>query len=75
MKTALALSALLLGGCAASVTSSTPRSVVINAGLIDPGLPAAQAMADAQCKQHGRFALVRARPSPSSTEYVFGCIE
>ncbi|HJW12069.1 MAG TPA: hypothetical protein VJ598_09795, partial [Albitalea sp.] len=42
-----------LAGCAAQVTSSTPRSVIVSAGKPPTSAANAQAMADAECKKHG----------------------
>jgi hypothetical protein len=67
--------ALALCGCAAQVISSTPRSVIV-AGGAPPNAANAQALADAQCKQHGRYARMSARPVPYvSKDFVFECVE
>jgi hypothetical protein len=82
MRTLIAtLAALALAGCAAQVTSATPRGVIIDAGArLRPGLAGissaeAQRMADAECGKHGRFASMKARPDPTSNEYVFDCVQ
>lgn len=73
----MALSAL--GGCAAQITSSTPRQVIIDARVSSrAGISGgeAQKMADSECKKHGRFARMTGRPMQGvSTEYVFDCVE
>jgi hypothetical protein len=65
---------ILLSGCAAQVTSSTPRTVVVKAGFPDGGLEKALALADAECGKIGR----RARPvypiAPGTDRYAFDCI-
>lgn len=66
-----------LAGCAAKITSSTPRAVIIDAGR-PPTLSGgqAQAMADAECRKHGRYARMTGRPLPgATTEFVFECID
>lgn len=79
MKTKLTLAGLaaaLLSGCAATVTSSTPRSVIVDAGR-PPNLngASAQRLADAECAKHSRFARMSGRPNPGSNDYVFDCVE
>lgn len=69
---ALAALALALGGCAAKVVSTSPRSVVISAG--DARVQEAQDMADRECAKHGRFARMTSKPSPTSDQFAFDCI-
>lgn len=79
MKTLPALCcAGLLAGCAASVISSNPRSVVVDAGkppLASRSSADAQRLADAECAKHGRLARMTGRPEPYRNEYVFDCID
>ena len=72
----IALVLAALSGCAAQVTSSTPRSVIVNAGKPPTNAATAQALADAECKKHGRFASMKGRPSyGESNDYVFDCVQ
>ncbi len=73
----LVVTALALAGCAARIVSSSPRSVVVDAG-IPPAGKSAQAMqlAEAACAKHQRHARMVARPIyDESREYVFDCVE
>ena len=71
-----AIAVLALVGCAAQVTSSTPRSVIVNAGKPPTSAATAQAMADAECKKHGRYASMKGRPVyGESNDYVFDCVQ
>lgn len=64
-----------LSGCAATVTSSTPRSVVINAGSRNDSA-AAQTLAQQECQKHKRHARMTSRPMPNvSNEFTFDCVE
>lgn len=73
---ALVVLLVALGGCAAQVTSSTPRSVIVSAGKPPASAATAQAMADAECKKHGRYASLKGRPSyGESNDYVFECVQ
>lgn len=67
-----AMWAVLLAGCAAKVVSSSPRSVIISAG--DARVQEAQDMADKECAKNGRFAKITARPSPTSDQFLFDCV-
>jgi hypothetical protein len=78
MKLPIVLASLILVGCAGKVTSSTPRSVIIDAGNNITGATSADAqrMADAECAKHGRFAKMTGRPDRyNSNDYVFECIQ
>jgi hypothetical protein len=68
----VAVALVLLSGCAAQVISSSPRTVVVRAG--DARIAESQAMADAECAKHSRFARLIARPTPSSAEFIFDCV-
>ncbi|MCY1178479.1 hypothetical protein D9M73_188290 [compost metagenome] len=63
--------AAMTAGCAARVTSSTERSVIVRAGLIDAA--GAQAAADAECKKRDRHA--RLNGKLSTNEFVFDCVQ
>ena len=60
-------------GCAAQVVSSSARTVVVRAP--DNAIAKSQALADAECKKHGRFARMIDRPSARSAEFVFDCVQ
>lgn len=67
---------LLLTGCAAQVVSSSPRTVVIDAGVPPKWKSAdAQRLADAECAKHRRYARMVGRPNEDTREFVFDCIE
>lgn len=72
LRMAAALAALLLVGCAAKVVSSSPRTVVIRAG--GAYVAESQALADAECKKHGRYARLIERPSRTSAEFIYDCV-
>lgn len=67
----------LLCGCGATVVSSSPRTVVVDGGIPPNRNGAqAQALADAECARHGRYARMVARPVyDQSKEYVFDCVQ
>jgi hypothetical protein len=72
----LAIFFVTLFGCAAQVTSSTPRSVIVNAGKPPTSAATAQTMADAECKKNGRYASMKGRPVyGESNDYVFDCVQ
>jgi hypothetical protein len=60
-----------LSGCAAKVLSSSPRTVVVNAGSVEAGK--AQVAADAECKRHSKLARLASKPSPN--QYIYDCID
>lgn len=63
--------ALVLGGCASTqVVSSSPRTVIVKATVY--AAAEAQALADQQCKEHGRLARLVGKTRP--TEYIFDCV-
>ena len=64
-----AVLAVLVAGCAfpTKVLSSSPRTVVVQALKVSD----AQAMADAECKKHGRLARWA---SGDSVEFFFDCV-
>ena len=47
----------VVGGCAVSVVSSNPRSVVLNNSV---GRAAGQELAEQECQKYGRHAVIRA---------------
>lgn len=70
------LAAVAMSGCAATVVSSTPRQVVIDAGR--PPRPSGQvlALANQECARYGRYAQMVGRPIYGETsEYVFHCVQ
>lgn len=70
MRIALLLACLSLTGCAASVISSTERTVIIHVGFGDVGK--AQALASEECKARGLYAKLTGKLS--GTQYVFDCV-
>lgn len=62
---------MALGGCAAKITSSSERTVMVNAGSMDGA--GAQALADTECKKNGRFARLLTKPT-GDRQWVFDCI-
>lgn len=71
MKNVIAICAVLLAGCAAGVISSNPRSVVIGVGSERGG--DAQALADAECRKHNRYAKFNRKMS--QMEWSFDCVD
>lgn len=69
----LVAAALALAGCAAKVVSSSPRTVVVSAP--DNSVAEAQALADAECRKHSRFARLIGRPSRTSDQFTFDCVQ
>jgi hypothetical protein len=72
MKYVLFLVCLALSGCAVTVTSSTPRSVMINAAPAQAA-EAANA-AEVECQKFGRHARLIERPRPFNPEFIFDCV-
>lgn len=62
---------MALAGCAAKVTSSSERTVMVNAGSVDGAT--AQSLANAECKKYGRFARLMTKPT-NDRQWVFDCI-
>ena len=70
----IALICTSLAGCAASVIASNPRSVTVKAGTTKAA--DAQALADAECAKHGRFARLTIPPGGEQPmNYVYACVE
>jgi len=67
------LACLVLAGCATNVVSSNPRSVVVESQLMDASK--AQAAADAECAEHGRYARMTSKADYWDRNYVFECVE
>ena len=59
-----------LSGCAVQVSSTSPRSVVINGGSAQTA--EAQAAADMECAKHNRYARLSGKPTPN--EFVYDCV-
>lgn len=70
--TIIAIASFILAGCAAKLVSTSPRTVVISAG--DARVQEAQDMADKECTKHGRFARMIGKPSPTSDQFTFDCV-
>lgn len=66
---------MLLSGCAAQVTSSTGRTVVVKAAKPDTGVDKALALANAECAKMGLSARVQIIPTPNSDQYIFECVK
>ncbi len=62
---------LCVSGCAAAVVSSSERSVVVKARHND--VAAAQALADAECRKHGRHAQLKDKFM--GHQVVFDCVD
>lgn len=64
----------LLAGCAAKVISSSPRTVVIQAGA--GRVADAQPLADEECKKYGLIARLSGRPMPGGPpQFIFDCVK
>ena len=67
---ALAITTITLAGCAVQVTSSSPRTVTIQAGSAQTA--EAQKAADAECAKHKLFARLSGKPTPN--QFIYDCI-
>lgn len=66
--------AIALAGCAASVVSTSPRSVMINAGTRQA--QEAQDLATAECAKQGLHARMSSGPGfGSPRQWVFDCVQ
>ncbi len=75
MKYVLPFIALVcLLGCAAKITASTDRMVIVRAAVPDTGVEKALILADAQCAKQGRAAVVQSVTSPNTDKYIFNCV-
>lgn len=70
---ALGLASFVLAGCAAKVISSSPRSVVVQGGTAR--VQESQTLADQECGKHQLHARLVARPSGSSSNFVYDCVQ
>lgn len=70
---AIGVASVVLSGCAAKVVSTSARSVVISAG--DARVQEAQDLADKECAKYSRHARLTARPSRTSDQFVYDCVE
>lgn len=68
----ITVASFIVAGCAAKLVSSSPRTVVISAG--DARVQESQDMADKECAKHGRFARLIGKPTPSSDQFTFDCV-
>ncbi|MEQ1599826.1 MAG: hypothetical protein ABL880_10725 [Methylotenera sp.] len=66
---------LIISGCATKVTSSTERTVVVQAGFPDMGVEEALRLADAECAKRGLSARVQQVTSPTTDRYIFECVK
>jgi len=62
-----------IAGCAAQITSSTPGTVVVRAGVPDMGVEKALELAEVECAKRGLSARVHSVTSPNSDRYIFDC--
>ena len=69
---ALALSAI--AGCAAKVTASNGRTVIVRAAVPDMGVEKALMLADAECAKQHLSATVQSVSNPNSDRYIFTCV-
>ena len=69
------LLAAALAGCAAQVTSSAGRTVIVRAGVPDMGIERALILAEAECAKQGLSARVQAVTTPSTDRYIFECVK
>lgn len=74
MKLLSLLLILGLSACAAQITSSAGRTVIIQAGFPDIGVDKALNLADAECAKRGLSARIQALTGPTSDRYIFECV-
>lgn len=67
--------ALGLVACAAEITSSGGRTVIVRAGFPDMGIEKALTLANVECAKQGLAARVQAMTSATSDRYVFECVK
>ncbi len=63
-----------LAACAAQVTSSGGRTVVVRAAVPDMGVENALVLAEAECAKLGLSARVQAVTTPQTDRYIFECV-
>lgn len=73
MRLVVLIALVALAGCAARVTSTSPRSVTVNARTQDA--QEAQDLATAECQKNGRHARVITAPGLGNPrQWVFDCV-
>lgn len=70
----LVLAVVTMTSCAAQITSSTPSTVVVRAGVPDMGVEKALELAEAECAKRGLSARVHSVTSPNTDRYIFDCV-
>lgn len=70
MKLLVLLLVAALSGCAATVLSSTERTVIVKARFQD--IAEAQELANAECKTHGLYAKMSGKATIN--QFVFDCV-
>lgn len=70
----LVLAVVTMTSCAAQITSSTPSTVVVRAGVPDMGVEKALELAEAECAKRGLSAHVHSVTSPNTDRYIFDCV-
>jgi uncharacterized protein YceK len=74
MRFAALVAIILLSGCAARVTSTSPRSVTVNAGTLQA--QEAQDLATVECEKQGLHARLSARPGIGNPrQWAFDCVQ
>ncbi|MEI6514037.1 MAG: hypothetical protein WCO51_12315 [bacterium] len=71
----LVLTVATIAGCAAQVTSSTPSTVDVRAGVPDMGIEKALELAEAECTKRGLSVRVHSVTSPNTDRYIFDCVK
>ena len=64
---------LMVAGCATSVLSANPRQVIVESQMMDA--QKAQALADAECAKHKRYARMTLKADYWERNYTFECID
>ena len=70
----VALAMAALAGCAAKVTASNGRTVIVRAAVPDMGVEKALMLADAECAKQNLAASVQSVSNPNSDRYIFMCV-
>lgn len=65
---------IFLSGCAAGITATTPRAVIVSAGFPDRGIEKVMTLADAECGKYDRRARAVDPMPPVTDRYVFDCL-
>lgn len=66
---------IILSACAAKVTRSSGRTVVIRAAVPDMGVEKALDLAEAECSKQGLSARVQELTSATTDRYIFECVQ